>query len=189
MTVSRSARELRNAIARARADQVLQMLIDAANAGLPCPSNAEFMGALKCCARHVYQALEQLQNEGRVVPSVRQRGRGRVLYIPEIGKGTAAKSAVASHAEAPPVVMPAAPPHALAAAAPPWKLGAAASAPAAPLFPARTCQWPTWPHDAKPPRGGARFCGAPTVAGASYCHHHHALAFLVIRPQQDEAAA
>jgi hypothetical protein len=34
----------------------------------------------------------------------------------------------------------------------------------------RVCQWPTWPHGAKPTQ---EFCGRPAKADSSYCPEHH----------------
>ena len=163
--------------------RVLEVLVDAAEAGAPCPGNAQIAEQLGYPYElAVIQAVKTLERLGMI--GVERTRRYRRVTIRHTGKATAPipvpqRSPVKTKPAPGPALASAPPPLATPPTpAPPAPERLPSSAPTAGLSmmrnvgPARTCQYPV--SDDRP----WRFCARRSLPGFSYCASHKARCYL-----------
>jgi hypothetical protein len=154
--------------------KLLQVLRQLARSSAEVPENPDLARRIGVLRQTAARGVRQLEQGGLFVMEVRANSRRIVFpdgtatdwgtFRKGHAPGTPRRSAPAS--EPPPAAMRSLP-------APPRP----AAAPLDLRRAAETCQFPTWPHDAPPPRQNPErhICGAPTVPGESWCAAHLAI--------------
>ena len=164
--------------ARARADAVLAMTIEAIHAGEGPLNRPEAARKLMCTVRMVEWAIKCLVRQGRL--SIEGYAANHRHHVPGVG-------ATAWSFGRPPQPRPS------------WKIAKAEDRPPpekpetlpfsmSPIrgsnWTARTCRWVAGEVKRFV---GAEFCGEPVLSGSSYCAEHHARCF--VRGSRDKTSA